>query len=387
MTVAEWAQRALEPSGTGRPARVFLFAHGVVLGLGIAAAIAGTMPDLDARLGLLIGGVSDLALLFFTIEFLVRLRFAPDHDPAGHHLTPIEARLRWLRSPWGIIDGLGAIPYFVALAAGVDPVHAHLLGMLWALKLGRHAPRLGLIGRVLSEARGPLMSVFCAFLIVLLGAATLAYLVEGPHQPDAFGTLPRALWWAVTTLTTTGYGDVVPVTPLGRVLGGTVMVCGILVFALWAGILATEFSLEMRRHEFLRTWDLVAKVPYFDKIGAGSIAEVARLLKPRRVPAGTVVMRRGEPGDRMYFIVEGEIEIQIKPKPVHIGQGGFFGEIALLTGGPRTATAVATRRCTLLALDIADFRELCARRPEIMKAIDEEAARRVEQHRAMAKPG
>ena len=108
----------------------------------------------------------------------------------------------------------------------------------------------------------------------------------------------------------------------------------------------------MRRHDFLRTWDLVAKVPYFEKLEAITIAEVVHLLKPIEFAAGTVVVRRGAPGDCMYFIVEGEVEIQVKPEPVLLAAGSFFGEIALITGGPRTATAVARRRGLSAALAI-----------------------------------
>src|SRR5213079_1451267 len=112
------------------------------------------------------------------------------------------------------------------------------------------------------------------------------YLIERGSQPQVFSSIPAALWWAIVTLTTTGYGDVTPLTPLGRMLAGIVMVSGILVFALWAGILATGFAEETRRREFLRTWDLVAKVPFFHDVGAAVIADVARLLRPRDYPAG-----------------------------------------------------------------------------------------------------
>lgn len=78
-----------------------------------------------------------------------------------------------------------------------------------------------------------------------------------------------------------------------------------------------------------------------------------------------------------YFIVEGEVEVQIPPRPLRLGAGAFFGEIALITGGPRTATAIAATNCTLLTLDIADFRDLADRRPELMDAIHEEADRRL----------
>jgi voltage-gated potassium channel len=114
----------------------------------------------------------------------------------------------------------------------------------------------------------------------------------------------------------------------------------------------------------------------FSHVGAATIAEMTRLLKPRDVAAGAAIVRRGQPGDAMYFVVEGEVEIQIDP-PVRLGAGSFFGEIALVTGAPRSATVTAVRATTLLALDLADFRDLAASRPELHRVIDEEARRRL----------
>ncbi len=184
------------------------------------------------------------------------------------------------------------------------------------------------------------------------------------------------------TLTTTGYGDVTPITPLGRILAGFVMVSGILVFALWAGILATGYAEELRRREFLRTWDLVAKVPFFHSVGASVIADVARLLRARDYPARAAIMRRGERGDCMYFIASGEVEVRLPPGTVRLAPGEFFGEIALLTGEPRNATVVAVQPCTLLTLDIVDFRQLLGRQPELARVVSEEAARRLQAHPA-----
>ena len=382
MRIRERIAAALDQRGVSPTARAFYILHGLALGGGVAAVIGGTVPSVAAEHGRLIAFLTYGALAFFTVEYVVRFIYAPNRDPLAGHITPRQARLKWATSIAGCIDLLAWLPFVGALALGLAPADARLFGVVWMLKLGRHAPRLGLLGRVLSRARAPIVSVFFTFLIVLVGSATLAYLIEGPREPEHFGTIPGALWWAITTLTTTGYGDMVPMTPLGRMLGGVVMVCGILLFALWAGILATEFGYEMRRQEFLQTWDLVAKVPYFQGAGAATIADVARLLKPREIAAGTIVMRRGEPGDSMYFIVEGEIEIRLKPHSVRLGPGNFFGEIALITGGPRTATAVARRNSMLLALDIVDFREIAARYPELTRAINEEADRRVGQSQA-----
>src|ERR1043165_2108770 len=228
-------------------------------------------------------------------------------------------------------------------------------------------------GESQEKRRQSFFPVWPGFGIVLLTAASIAYLLEREANPAVFGSIPAALWWAIVTLTTTGYGDVVPSTVAGRILGGTVMTGGILVFALWSGILANGYAQELRRREFLRTWELVAKVPFFHNIGASLIAEVARLLRPRDYPAGAVVMRRGQPGDCMYFIADGEVEIQLPGQHVYLISGQFFGEVALLTGAPRNATVVATQPSTLLSLDIVHFHELLARQPELAGIIPEGA--------------
>jgi voltage-gated potassium channel len=178
----------------------------------------------------------------------------------------------------------------------------------------------------------------------------------------------------------------VPHTIAGRALSGIVMVGGILIFALWTGVIVNGYAEELRRREFLRTWELVAKVPFFHHIGASLIAEVARLLRSRDYPQGAVIMRRGEPGDCMYFVVDGEYEVQLQTGSLRLGAGHFFGELALLTGDPRNATVIATRECKLLVLDIVDFHELLARQPELARVIREEGRKRlgadIPRHRA-----
>ncbi|TIX30063.1 MAG: hypothetical protein E5V40_32070, partial [Mesorhizobium sp.] len=102
----------------------------------------------------------------------------------------------------------------------------------------------------------------------------------------------------VVTLSTTGYGDEIPQSFAGRVLAGLVMMSGIGIFALWAGILATGFYQEVRREDFVRNWRLVAAVPLFQKLGPAVLIEIVRALRPRTVPAGAVICRIGEPGDQ-----------------------------------------------------------------------------------------
>ena len=364
----------LTPDTHAWPALLFRVVHHVFAVAGLVALVTDTVGEIHARVGTVLDLVFDLTLGFFVLEYLVRL-WAASEAPWAHPGHPWRARWQWA-SGSGVIDLLAILPLAV-MATSVPSLVARVLGVLWILKFGRYSDGMALVGRVLRNARGPVESLFLAFLVVLLMAATLEYLAESTAQPGAFSSIPAALYWAVTTLTTTGYGDVVPLTSLGRFISGVVMICGIATFAFLAGILANSFAQEMHRREFLRTWDLVARVPFFRDVGAATIAEVTKLLRVHDVPAGTVITRRGEPGDCMYFIVEGEVAIQIDPKPLVLSTGQFFGEIALVTGGLRTATVVARRSCQLLLLDIADFRRLASAQPDLMRAIDEEARRRM----------
>jgi voltage-gated potassium channel len=319
---------------------------------------------------------------FFAVEFVLRL-YTSAEAPGAEHRGATRARLAWLFSFMGVVDFLGSMPGIVDLVGTHD---ARLFSFIWIFKYIRYSPGLAILGRVFRNARHTMLSVLLGFVIVLLAAASLEYLLERNSDPVGFGSIPKALWWAIVTLTTTGYGDVVPQTLPGRMLAGCVMMSGILVFALWAGILASNYADETRRSEFLRTWDLVAKVPFFHSLGAAVIAEVARTLRPREYPAGGIIVRRGEVGDCMYFVVEGEVEVEVRPNSVFLGSGTFFGEAALLTGDPRNASVYAARACTLLSLDIVDFRELLGRQPELARVINEEAERRLARNAGTAPP-
>jgi voltage-gated potassium channel len=341
---------------------------------GIAIMLADTVEPWREAYRDLFEAAFHLISAFFVAEYLLRLVAAPGAPGAQHH-TPWRVRLDWASSIGGIFDFLGASPGVLNIV--FETKDAILFGLIWVFKLVRYAPGLAGLQRAIGNARQALLSVLLGFAVVLLAASSLEYLLERAGQPDAFGSIPAALWWGIVTMTNTGYGDVVPLTLPGRMLAGVVMACGIVVLALVAGILATSFAQEMRRSAFLRTWNIVAKVPFFQTIGASTIAEVARLLRPRDYPAGAVIVRRGEPGDCMYFIASGEVEIEISPDPLRLGAGEFFGEIALLKGTPRTATVVAAEACTLLRLDIVEFRELMGRQPDLARVISDAAHQRL----------
>jgi voltage-gated potassium channel len=366
----------VQPESPGNAARIFRIVHHLMVAAGVAIILSATVADIQASYGTALAIGFYVVAAFFLAEYVVRLMTAQE-APGGEHRGPLGAQLAWATSVGGVFDLVSALPLLIAL---MHLPEAGLSGFVWVFKYVRYSHGLASLGRVISNARQALLSVLLGFAIVLLTAASIAYLLERhahPDDPEAFASIPAALWWGIVTMTTTGYGDVVPRTIAGRALSGIVMVGGILIFALWTGILVNGYAEELRRHEFLRTWELVAKVPFFHNIGASLIAEVARLLRSRDYPAGAVIMRRGEPGDCMFFVVEGEYEVQLQTDSLRLGAGHFFGELALLTGEPRNATVVATNACTVLALDIVDFHELLARQPELARVIREEAHKRL----------
>jgi voltage-gated potassium channel len=364
--------RLLQLGNPEAGAVLWRFMHHCMVAAGIGLMLALTVPDWQPLYGNALSDAFDVVALFFVVDCALRF-YAAAGAPGGEHRGAWRMRLSWITSLAGIYDLVAALPGIIALP---DTRDASLIGFIWVFKYIRYSPGLSILERVITHARHALLSVLLGLVIVLLAAASLAYLFERSSDP-AFSSIPAALWWAIVTLTTTGYGDVVPHTIAGRMLAGAVMVCGIMVFALLAGILATGYAEEMRRREFLRTWEMVAKVPFFHNLGATLIAEVARLLRVRDYPAHAVIIRRGEPGDCMYFIVDGEVEIALEPQPLRLESGAFFGELALLTGAPRNATITAVQSCTLLTLDIVDFFELLARQPELARVIHEEASQRL----------
>jgi voltage-gated potassium channel len=150
------------------------------------------------------------------------------------------------------------------------------------------------------------------------------HLVERHAQPAKFGTIPDAMWWAIVTLGTIGYGDVVPVTVPGRLVASATIFAGFIMIALPVGIVATAFAEQIHRRDFVVTWGMVARVPLFAGLDAGQIADIMRVMRAQTVEAGEIITRRGEPAQSMYFIAAGEVEIVLKQKRVQLGVGPFL---------------------------------------------------------------
>jgi voltage-gated potassium channel len=335
--------------------------NALLAAIGLVAVAALTTPDIGGRTRLTLEALLAGIWAVYVLQLVETLIMQPARDVRD-------------RMPAIAVDVLAVLVPLTAFLLVGTPDQS-LYCAIWLLKPLRDSTFFRLMGRVLTNEARNLIGVTSIFGIVLFGAALAAYIIERDVQPDKFGSIPQAMWWAVVTLSTTGYGDEIPQSFAGRVLAGLVMMSGIGIFALWAGILATGFYEEVRRQDFVRNWQLVAAVPLFQRLGSAALVEIVRALRPRIVPAGAVICRKGETGDQMFFIVEGRVSVAT-PNPVELGSGSFFGEMALISGEPRSATVSAATAVSLLSLHSVDFQMLSSSSPEIADIIRKTALER-----------
>jgi voltage-gated potassium channel len=344
--------------------------------INLACVILESVPAYAERYHALFLSIELTSLVVFTVEYGLRLWVAVEHAPY-RQLAPAAARLRFMTSPFGIIDLLSVLPFWLAFAAPAELRVVLVFRVVRFLKLVRYSPAMRSLLAALYAERRALVGCLVILLGATMVAATVMHLVEGREQPTKFGTIPDAMWWAVGTLSTIGYGDAVPHTVQGKLVAAATVVMGLVMVALPVGIVATAFANEVHRRDFVVTWGMVARVPLFAELSAVEIADIMELLRARRMEAGEVLARRGEIAHSMYFVAAGEVEIELKGEHIRLGAGHFFGEIAALRRARRSANVVAVTRTSLLVLDAHDLRALMDRQPRVAERIREVARSRI----------
>ncbi|MEM8713166.1 MAG: potassium channel family protein [Planctomycetota bacterium] len=202
----------------------------VLIVLNVVAAIVQTDASIHARAPWAFEWFERLSMVIFTLEYALRIWSCVE---SAEFRQPVRGRVRFALEPMMLLDLLVlAIPMYLDLRP---------LRILRLLRLGRYSPRLRLFVRVIQTKRDELFVGLFVAIVLLIATSTAMYYVEGPDRPG-FESIPKTMWWGVATLTTVGYGDVFPVSGLGKLLGAMVALLGVGVFALPAGILASGFS-------------------------------------------------------------------------------------------------------------------------------------------------
>ncbi len=184
----------------------------------------------------------------FTLLYILQL-WSCTADSRYHH--PLLGRFRYAMTPLVIIDLMAILPFYLMMVfPGVRLVEAtELLRLLRLLKLIRYSESLQTILRVIGAKKDELIMTFFTVFILLIFASSVMFFAEREAQPEEFPSIPAAMWWSVVTLTTVGYGDVYPITPIGKLFGAALAFVGIGLFALPAGIIASGFSSEVQRRK------------------------------------------------------------------------------------------------------------------------------------------
>jgi voltage-gated potassium channel len=342
----------------------------------LVAAALETVPAFEARYGAWFTAIEWLSLVVFTAEYVARLWVAAEHAP-DQHLRAARARLKFVLSPAGLVDLLAVLPFWLGIFFSLDLRFLLVFRIVRFLKLARYSPAMRSLIEVLYNERRALFGCVVILIGTTLVTASLMYLAERHVQPDKLGTIPDAMWWAIVTLGTIGYGDIVPMTLLGKLIAAVTIFCGLVMVALPVGIIATAFAEMIHRRDFVVTWGMVAKVPLFSELEAGDIADIMRLLRAQTVEPGAVIARRGDPAHSMYFIAAGEVEVAMPDKAVRLSSGHFFGEVAVLRRARRSATATALTRTNLLVLDAHDLHALMEREPRVAARMREMVKQRL----------
>jgi voltage-gated potassium channel len=222
--------------------------------INVAAVILESVPSLSVRFETTFSVIDVVSVAIFTVEYLIRAWVSAEAAPDRPSLA---TRLAYLRSPMAVIDLLAILPFYLGGLVGVDLRMLRALRLLRILKITRYFSGIKVLTDVLKAEARPMAAALFVMFVLMLVASSAIYWAEHVAQPEAFGSIPASMWWTMVTLTTVGYGDVVPVTSLGRVMGIVIMLLGIGMVALPAGMLASRFSEELhkRREDFGREVD------------------------------------------------------------------------------------------------------------------------------------
>lgn len=215
--------------------------------LSVLAVMLETVDSVNAVYGGWLQLFELITVSVFTVEYVLRLWCAPvNHRYRG----AVRGRLRFALTPMAIIDFVAIAPFFIAIFFDID-VHTVLMLRLFRLlrlfKLARYMESLRLVTDVFKSKRDELMIVLTIELFLLVIFSSMMYMAEHQAQPDKFSSIPESMWFGIITMTTVGYGDVSPVTMMGKFAAASLALVGVAMFALPTGIIAAGFSSQMQK--------------------------------------------------------------------------------------------------------------------------------------------
>lgn len=327
-----------------------------------------SIPELSEELSPWQFTVTTVTGTLFFFEFLGRIfSINTTQDQTG--VSARTMRMKYIKSFMGIVDLIAILPLCVVLINIHSVALFDIVTSIALFKMGRYVPGIEMVGAVIVMEKRPLIAAISSLGMLMIVMATVMYLFENTAQPLIFKSIPHTLWWGMVTMTTVGYGDIVPMTLGGKIFGSLSMLTSVGMLAIPTAIIANGYSQELKRREILENWQMVSNFPLFKELDGSHIAVIASMLKPQIMPAQSVVVTKGQFSDSMYFIVEGQVEVVVSPKHIILKSGDFFGEMGLIENKPRSATIYTLSTTRFLVLGISEFHDLMDKQPEIREKI------------------
>ncbi len=350
----------------GRIAQTLLIA--LIIANVVAVALE-TIPSFYARWHDFFAAFEKISIGAYTVEYVLRL-WSSMEDPRIAARGPVQGRVSFALRPLMIVDFLAFAPSYLSLVLPVDLRVLRIFRLFRLVKLARYSRALPALLGVLYAERSALFASGILLVSTVCVSAEVMHLAEGKAQPKALGTLPDAMYWAITTLTTVGYGDVVPITPLGKFIAGLTMVIGLLLFALPIGIIANGFVSGLNRRRFAITWSILKHQPMFEGLDADALNDVLNSMRADIVREHGQLTAAGDNASAVFFIVSGTARGDGGDTDEILKAGDIVGPEALHHQAAYMRTITARSEVRLLALASDDARRLARKVPLLRERIE-----------------
>jgi len=233
----------------GKIARIVSSSLALLIALNVLSVIIETIAAIGDEYDVAFYRFEVFSVLVFTVEYTLRIWCCVEND---EYKNPFWGRFRFALTPLALVDLLAILPFYLPWLIHVDMRMLRalrLIRMLRILKMGRYSSALTILRKVVARKKEELAITTFMVSVLLVIASSLMYYLERDAQPETFSSIPQAIWWGIATLTTVGYGDVYPITPMGKLIGAVIALLSIGIFALPTGIIGSGFIEEMQQRK------------------------------------------------------------------------------------------------------------------------------------------